>query len=153
MILIVLLAQKRGDSIAEIQVYMIKHNQTGRMYIGRSWNVERRVKSHFSSLRNGRHPVEDMQEDFDKYGDDYTVTILGEEGANNTEIKKMDKYRSTTRGIGYNYNDPQVTSKGRTKRACSTKGLIIKLLNRMSESELLYTYTLLSKIFEVNKNE
>ena len=90
------------------KIYAIKHNKTGRTYIGSSSNVDRRLKNHISALRRGSHIVEDMQDDFNKYGEDYTFSIL-EEIFEHKDRKKeyewMKKYQSNVRGIGYNYKD------------------------------------------------
>ena len=73
------------------QVYMILHNPTGRMYIGQSTKVEQRIKHHMTMLRAGKHPVEDMQKDFNEFGEDYTITILGSAvGHYTVEIVMMD---------------------------------------------------------------
>jgi hypothetical protein len=129
-------------------IYMIRHNITGRMYIGLSSNVPNRIKQHFWKLRRGKHTVEDMQEDFDNYGDDFSVTILCENGGGSTEIEMMEKYQSCVRGIGYNYKDPHVTTKMRnaTKRR-SRKAMICKLVSTLDDNQAEYAYTLLSKIF------
>ena len=58
------------------KVYAIRHNVTGRVYIGSSCRVDRRFQQHISDLRCHRHPVEDMQADFDQYGEDFSMTIL-----------------------------------------------------------------------------
>lgn len=90
------------------QVYMIKHNLTQRAYIGSSWQVEQRVRSHLWALRNGSHKVGDMQEDFDKYGEDYTVIVLDNCYNWKDHYKEyywMTKYKTCVRGIGYNYKD------------------------------------------------
>lgn len=97
---------------------MIRHNITGRMYIGRSSKLQKRLYSHLSALRAGRHPVSDLQKDFDTFGDDFTVSVLGKADRShpNLEIEMMEKYQSTVRGIGYNYNDPHVTNKNRNTK-------------------------------------
>ena len=90
------------------KVYAIRHNATDRVYIGSSCNVDKRFAEHISALRSHRHPVEDMQEDFDRYGEDYTFTILDRiatEAERNKEYDWMNKHQSYMRGIGYNYND------------------------------------------------
>ena len=90
------------------QVYAIKHNPTQKMYIGSSWWVERRVKQHLWALRNGCHYVEDMQKDFDEYGEDYTVSILDtcfDWKDHYKEYFWIHKHRTCVRGIGYNYKD------------------------------------------------
>ena len=135
------------------EVYMIRHNVTGRMYIGRSQDVQKRIYQHLQRLRSGKHSVEDMQKDFDEYGNDFTVSILGEVDNNhlNLEIEMMDKYNSTTRGVGYNYKDPHITVAIRnSKKKRSTRAKLIGLIDSMTEEEKIYAYTLLSKLF---KNE
>ena len=89
-------------------VYAIRHNVTNRVYIGSSSRVDQRLKNHILALRRRAHPVEDMQEDFDKYGEDYTFTILEVITDCNDcdkEYEWMEKYQSHIRGIGYNYKD------------------------------------------------
>lgn len=131
------------------QVYMIRHNKTGRMYIGRSKKLQNRIDHHFCLLRSGKHPIEDMQKDFNEFGDDFTVSVLGEVDNHclNLEIEMMEKYNSTIRGIGYNYKDPHITSGMRAAKRCSTKGKIRKIVESLDENEALYVYTLLSKLF------
>lgn len=89
-------------------IYAIQHNVTKRIYIGSTQNVRKRYFQHISKLRNGKHSVEDMQKDFDQYGEDYALFILEEiNGCGNRakEYEWMRKYRSDVRGIGYNYKD------------------------------------------------
>jgi hypothetical protein len=80
------------------------------MYIGSSHDVEKRYKSHVWALRSGRHTVADMQDDYDEYGEDYSLYILGEitefeeRGA---EYEWMRKYQTIQRGVGYNYMDKE----------------------------------------------
>ena len=88
-------------------VYMITHNITKRMYVGSTKNFKLRIRNHLYKLYNGTHPVEDMQKDFDIYGDDYTIEIVGNINLleRNLEYETMDKYNSRVRGVGYNYKD------------------------------------------------
>ena len=96
-------------------VYMITHNATKRMYIGSTSDLKMRLKIHFNNLRAGRCRIEDMQSDFDKYGEDYTVEILDEIKDINSliEYEYMDLYKSRIRGIGYNYKDNHAIRKKR----------------------------------------
>jgi hypothetical protein len=51
-------------------VYCIRHAAfSGLAYIGSSIRMERRMASHRSSLRRGRHPCRSMQSDWDEYGE------------------------------------------------------------------------------------
>lgn len=90
------------------QVYAIRHNVTGKMYIGSSANVQKRVYQHFRMLKAGCHYIEDMQEDFNEHGEDYSVFILDEIKDWHERVKEyewMAKCSSCVRGIGYNYKD------------------------------------------------
>lgn len=89
-------------------VYSIKHNVTGREYIGRTQNFDKRIAHHMADLRRGKHPVLDMQHDFDDYGDDFTISILEEItefSQNKREYELMEEHESYIRGKGYNYRD------------------------------------------------
>lgn len=89
-------------------VYSIKNNVTGKEYIGITGNLESRVKAHMSALRCGKHTVEDMQSDYDKYGEVFTVSELCESNdfPHNTREYELIESRGTyIREKGYNYND------------------------------------------------
>ena len=92
------------------KIYAIQHNVTKKIYIGISWKPEQRYLNHISKLRNGKHTVEDMQKDFDEYGEDFSFFIIDE--ITNFEDRKkeyqwMQKYKSNIRGIGYNYKEKE----------------------------------------------
>ncbi len=90
------------------KIYAIQHNVTKRMYIGSTKNVDSRYLNHIYKLRAGKHPVEDMQEDFIKYGEDYSLFVLEEITEYQDRMREfewMHKYNTITRGIGYNYKD------------------------------------------------
>lgn len=90
------------------QIYAIQHNVTRRMYIGSSMDVDGRYRAHIYALRKGKHPVEDMQTDYDHHGEDYSVFLLGTISSRTekrAEYEWMARYRSHVRGYGYNYRD------------------------------------------------
>lgn len=90
------------------QVYAIRHNVTGRTYIGSSKDVHRRYAHHLCLLRRGLHPVEDMQRDYDDHGENYSFHILADIlkfEERHKEYELMRKYNTMTRGFGYNYKD------------------------------------------------
>lgn len=91
------------------KVYAIQHNITKRIYIGSSQNIESRYLNHMYQLRKGKHTIEDMQADFNEYGEDYSLFVLEEFTSfadRCVEYKWMEKYQSHIRGKGYNYKDP-----------------------------------------------
>jgi hypothetical protein len=61
-------------------------------------------------LKKGKHSVEDMQADYDKYGENYTISILDEITGESyremcREFELMYEHESYIRGKGYNYKD------------------------------------------------
>ena len=147
---------KNKEKTRKDQVYMIRHNVTGRMYIGRSKELEKRIYSHFNRLRSGKHPVEDMQEDFDLFGDDFTISILGEITNEHIWLEKemQEKYQSTVRGIGYNYNDPRITAAIRNRaKPRKPKAMLRELVASLTDDQALCAYTFLSKLFGIEKTE
>lgn len=90
------------------KVYAIKHNQTNKTYVGSSADVGRRIREHINNLKRNSHPVEDMQADFNTYGENYSVVILDEILTYDDRYKEyawMIRYGSYVRGKGYNYKD------------------------------------------------
>lgn len=90
------------------KIYAIQHNVTKRIYIGSTKNVDSRYLNHIYKLRGGKHHIEDMQKDFDEYGEDYSLFVLEEITEWAERIKEyewMRKYNSFERGVGYNYMD------------------------------------------------
>lgn len=90
------------------QIYMIRHNITGRIYIGSSATPQKRYENHLCRLKNGKHSIEDLQKDFNEYGENFTFTILDEIADSEETAKEyqwMKELKSNIRGIGYNYND------------------------------------------------
>ena len=57
-------------------VYAIMHNKTRRIYIGSTERGSHRLKNHLNALRAGKHKNKLMQDDFDKYGEDYSFYQL-----------------------------------------------------------------------------
>ena len=94
-------------------VYAIRHNPTGKIYVGRTERLNTRVHQHMTQLIKGTHPIERMQQDFDQYGNDYSLFILydSKQSGNMTcECKTIESLFMTildTRNPdkGYNYKD------------------------------------------------
>jgi group I intron endonuclease len=89
-------------------IYAIQNKVNKKIYVGRSDNPKQRLKTHLSNLKNGTHNIEDMQEDYNKYGDVFDLFILEENVGfrdEYIEYKYMKKYRTSEREYGYNYKD------------------------------------------------
>jgi hypothetical protein len=90
-------------------VYSITLDATGKKYIGISHNPKKRLSAHLWALRHGKHPVEDMQADYNRFGSSISFHILEEvreQNERNKEFKWQLRLRTLERGRGYNYKDP-----------------------------------------------
>lgn len=91
------------------KVYAIECTANGKVYIGMSSNVKHRWSHHLSDLRAGRHRVPDMQEDYNKYGECFSFSVVDEVNTyadRCKEFKWQIKLKTLDRRYGYNYRDP-----------------------------------------------
>ena len=51
-------------------IYKIYCKETNKYYIGQSVNVESRLKTHLNELKNNKHINQELQSDFNSYGED-----------------------------------------------------------------------------------
>lgn len=99
-------------------VYALRNSVTKRVYVGRTTkSFETRIKQHFQDLKGHRHSVEDLQEDYDRYGrESFDAEVLGRfedtfEGSR-MEAVFMEILRTHDRRFGYNYKDKKGTGYG-----------------------------------------
>lgn len=52
-----------------IGIYQIKNKINGKVYIGQSINIEKRLKRHLNDLRKLKHRNQHLQNAFNKYGE------------------------------------------------------------------------------------
>lgn len=88
-------------------VYAIEHQQTGKIYIGSSCNFKERIKSHLRLLKNGKHPIENLQNDFNSNSElkFYELDQIHAFEERAKEHKWMDHYKTRDKEFGYNYKD------------------------------------------------
>lgn len=92
-------------------VYSIVCKANGKRYIGCTRILKRRLFAHLATMEKGKHPIGDLQKDFDKFGaEQFEVELLQitsdglERGAHEKEWQI--KFESYNREKGYNYKDP-----------------------------------------------
>ena len=104
------------------RAYAIQHRHTGRIYVGSTeQRVDERIMQHLWALRRGDHRNELMQEDFDKYGENYNYFELEEFDTfvdnqfvgRQVEYDYMEKFGTDNPAVGYNQNDPYFRRKQR----------------------------------------
>ena len=87
-------------------IYMIINNINNKIYIGQTKDVERRFKHHKIYLKNEKHYNKQLQEDYNKYGDDnFDYIVLCE--CDPKYLNEMEEYyifelMSYDKNIGYN---------------------------------------------------
>lgn len=93
-------------------VYALKHNPTGKVYVGSTESPKRRIAGHIGSLARGSHSNKAMQEDYDRFGCDYSVFILDTIDSfadRNKEFYWMDILSTRDPERGYNQKDASNT--------------------------------------------
>lgn len=99
-----------------LYIYKIECLENGKVYIGRSASPSCRARMHLGALKGNRHKIEDMQKDFNQYGEEsFTFEVLEQctryrkhledciDG--NRERHYMHCYKSYMREYGYNYKE------------------------------------------------
>lgn len=90
-------------------IYAIKHNVTGKVYIG-STNQPLKVRyaNHIGLLRKGKHSSKELQKDFIEFGEDFTVYKIGDIkdfNEKDKEYQMMLEYDTVNPKYGYNQGD------------------------------------------------
>ena len=90
-------------------IYAIRCKNNGKLYIGKTTKLNERIQAHFSELKNGKHSVKAMIDDFNKYGKDgFEIYILEENVTyenRQKEYEYMRMYNSFDEKYGYNRGD------------------------------------------------
>jgi len=93
-------------------VYAIVHNPTGKIYIGSTRHEKLRIRNHMNLLRSGKHKNKAMQEDFNKYGEDYSVyklDVIPNRSFKEREYFWMAFFQTYNPEKGYNDNFPEIS--------------------------------------------
>lgn len=89
-------------------VYALQHNVTKRIYIGSTQRGQWRIHDHIRYLRQGKHKNELMQEDYNKYGEDYSfyqLDVIPTTYERYREYFWMNYFNTYDPEFGYNNKD------------------------------------------------
>lgn len=94
-------------------VYAIRHEPTGKIYVGSTSKLCDRLSNHFTALKGGYHKNEAMQRDYNEHGFSYTVFILdfvSDFQDRNKEFLWIDALGTRNPDAGYNAGDNSKTA-------------------------------------------
>ena len=89
-------------------IYALRHDPTGKIYVGSSSMLEHRLGCHMHTLRANKHQCKAMQADYNEFGGSYTVFILGEVTRYEDKYLEyvwMELLQTRDPARGYNGND------------------------------------------------
>lgn len=89
-------------------IYAMRHNPTGKVYVGSSGDAKKRIKQHLCLLSLGKHKIENLQSDYDTYGGDFTIfklATINKFEDRYLEYIWMEALHSRDPEHGYNYKD------------------------------------------------
>ena len=99
-------------------IYAIRCSANGKVYIGRTQDLERRMREHLNALRKGTKDICrrvncGFQADFDKYGEsNFKLHILegnvAQEDLRSRESYWIEEYRSSDPQYGYNLSSERM---------------------------------------------
>jgi len=92
-------------------VYAIKHQPTGKVYVGSTSLPKTRITNHLNKLSAGTHNLDAMQADYNNYGGNYSLFILDVIATLedcNKEYLWMDILKSRDPEFGYNGKDHSI---------------------------------------------
>lgn len=113
-------------------IYYIKNKTNGKIYIGSSKNIEKRIKQHKNDLINNKHKSQWLQFDYNKYGSEYFEYEVLEEVMDNKDLLKREKYyieKYETIDKGYNTNTALKDSKQDQLKLLKEKYKLIEFKN------------------------
>lgn len=126
-------------------VYVIKSTTNGKMYIGSSCNLRRRIRDHLRNLERGTHKNKHLQSAFNKYGGDtFEVETLDfpiRDRLYDVEQFYLDKFDPNDRSIGFNrshdarYLNMDTVSLNRGLPAWNRKGVVQMDMNGVALAE------------------
>ena len=115
--------RRRGES----GVYAVRNLSNGKMYVGSSYDIEKRFVEHFGALRRGDHRCSGLQNAWNKYGQDYFVAeVLEFCETEDLEVREqfwLDSTKAADSRFGYNSRTIAFSNIG-TKRSQETKDKI-----------------------------
>lgn len=84
--------RKIPDPLWVMGIYVIRNAVSGRVYVGSSLNIRRRIKSHLKLLRKGKHHSPRLQHSWDRHGEGVFVYEKLEEVASADDLVPREQF-------------------------------------------------------------
>ena len=113
-------------------IYKITNTLDGRVYVGKTHDLDKRILQHFSDLRKGKHHSHKLQRAVDKYGiDNFKVSfeeveVPDEDALSLLEIQEIEKCDSYNNG----YNETLGGDGNKTALTFEESILVYQILQR-----------------------
>jgi group I intron endonuclease len=100
-------------SVRQSGIYRITQEDTGRVYVGSSIDIENRWKQHVNQLKRGIHVNKKMQVDASEYGiESFQFDILELVETDNILLDKRERFWQDTAGAKQGYNAKEFPRRG-----------------------------------------
>lgn len=113
-------------------IYKITNTLNGKVYVGKTHDLNKRILQHFSDLKKGKHHSHKLQRAVDKYGIDNfkisfkEVEVLDEDALSLLEIQEIEKCDSYNNG----YNETLGGDGNKTSLSFEESILVYQILQR-----------------------
>lgn len=90
-----------------IGIYKITNSYNGKIYVGQSQDIEKRIEQHLTALQKKKHENKNMQKDYNNYALSFSFEVIEEcplSLLNEAEKRWIAHFKSDDSRYGYNQN-------------------------------------------------
>lgn len=88
-------------------VYSIRCNRNGKNYVGVTCDLQNRLYAHMHRMRIGKHSNREMQDDYNRYGADFSFYELETGLSANERLRAESRWIEKLDSVNNGYNRPE----------------------------------------------